>query len=281
MPGAKYKDTDGLWKSLLYGWDRLTGKPTTFPPTTHDHLETIYETTQAATEGWYRIATFPITSQYKQLAFRLKAFTAVGTTTQMTVWVDNAYYSGNYGSQSAGIMANVSHSYNSWTNAENGYVILYVRVSFDATTGYVDVYKYKTVTTTIQVQALQKNDWTFLTGAQSVNPAAGAYRASQVTTQTGQNGNQVQANSASYASYVNSGLLGGVTISNTTDKTNKWVRAAYIRFDYNGSYLKGRTLNSVILVQEHTEQGQVADVANLEDYKLYVRANLAAHADGG
>jgi hypothetical protein len=82
-------------------------------------INTVYINT-STTDVYYRIATIPINTQYKQCIFRLKAYTATGTTTESTVTVNLAYYNGSYSSQYSGITANTSHSYNSGTTAENG-----------------------------------------------------------------------------------------------------------------------------------------------------------------
>jgi hypothetical protein len=243
-------------------------------------VPTVYTTTAPGTSAaYFRIATIPMTTAFKDGIFTIKAYTATGTSTEATVIINLSYYASNYGSQQVSFVTNASHSYNSATTAENGWVLYYVRVSFDATNGYIDVYKYKTTDITIQCKSLTQNDWVWSTGVLSANPTIGAYRNTQVTLNAGFSGYNISANYANSSSYTNYGILGGQTLTNTTNKTNNWLYFGYITFDYNASYLRGRSINSRIILQELIHDGSVS-AANLDDFSLDIRANLGYHADG-
>ena len=251
--------------------------------TSHTHnganiSQTIYTTTTATTEGYYRIATIPIGSQYKQVSFRIKGYTATGTVTESTIDINLAYYASNYSSQYSGITANTSHSYNSSTSAENGFVLLYCRVSFDATNAYIDMYKYKTTAVTMEVQPLTLNDWVWAVGVLTVNPTVGAYRSTTATLYYGLSGNNITASSASSATYSNYGVLGTNSISNTTDKTGQWEYIGGVEFDYNASYLRGRSLNVRCRLQEMSYDGTLTP-DNMDDFCLNIQANLGYHAN--
>lgn len=238
-------------------------------------INTVFINTTAI-DVYYRIATIPINTQYKQCIFRLKAYTATGTTTESTITINLAYYSGNYTSQYSGIIANTSHSYNSGVTAENGWVLYYVRVSFDATYGYIDVYKYKTTPITVESQPLTKNDWTWLNETTTTSVSAGTYRTAAVQLGYGLYGNNIYANSSGTASYSNYGVLLGGTISNSTDKTGKWIPIGYVRFDYNSSYLQGRAINVALDLREIDSQ---TGVAVGDKITVHIQATLGYHAN--
>lgn len=246
---------------------------TNFTPTTY----TSYSASSSA-EGYYRIATIPIGTTIKECMFNIKAYTTTGTTTESTITVNLGYYSGNYTSQQSAIIANTSHSFNSSTNAENGYVLLYTRVSFDATSAYIDVYVYKTTQITIETTPLIYNDWTWHTGTLTKNPTVGSYRNTSVTMYYGLSGNNITANSAGSAGYTNYGVLNGFTLTNTVDKTGKWEYFANLYLPYNSSYLNGISFNNIIRMQELSANNTVA-VEDLEDFLIHIKSNLAAHAN--
>lgn len=237
-----------------------------------------YTTTTAAGEGYYRIATIPMTSTKKNISFKIKAYTATGTVTESTIDIALAYYSGNYSTQFTTINANTSHSYNSWTNAETGYVLLYCRVSFDATSAYIDVYKYKTTVVTIETTPLYESDWVWATGTLTLNPTVGSYRNTQVVMEAGMRGNSLNAGYASYSSYSNYGVLGTNTLSNTTDKTGQWCYIGNWYLAYNSSYLRGHSGNIRVRIQELSYDGTIA-TNNLDDFVLIIKVGMAYHAD--
>ena len=236
--------------------------------------------TTAAAEGYYRVATIPIGSKFKNCVVAIKAYTATGTVTETTLIVNLAYYASNYSSQASAIFANTSHSYNSQTNAENGYVLLYARVSFDATNAYLDLYSYKATAVTIGVQPLTENDWVWASGALTVNPAVGAYRTTSVTLGAGQAGSSLTASSASSTTYSTYGAYSGsFTVNSTADKTGQWVNFAYHNLSYSASYLKGHSSNISIRMQEVDPSG-TKDPSLMDDFYINLRINLAAHTDG-
>ena len=247
--------------------------------------QTIYTTTTAVTEGWYRIATIPIGTQFKQSTFRIKGYTATGTTTESKIDINLGYYSGNYTSQVSAITCNTSHSFNAQTNAENGWVFLYCRVSFDATSAYIDMYKYKTTAVTMEVQPLTLNDWVWATGALTVNPTVGAYRNATAMMGAGLYGNNIYASSSGSSgssgssTYSNYGVLGTHTLSNTTNKTGQWAYFGSCTIDYNSSYLGGRSLNIRCRLQEMSYDGTVSP-NEMDDFALNIQVNLGYHADG-
>lgn len=235
-----------------------------------------YIATTATAEGWYRVATIPINSQFKNAIFKVKAYTATGTVTESTIIVNVAYYSGNYGSQYSGITANTSHSYQADTNAENGWVLRYVRISFDGTNGYIDLYKVKTTTVTIEIEPLVESDWIWSSGALTVNPTIGTYRNTSVWLNYGLCGNAIIASSASSAAYSKYGIMGTNTLSNTTDKTGQWEYFGNWYFEYNVGYLKGRSGNIRVRMQELSYDGSNI---NLDSFILNIKVGLGYHAD--
>ena len=246
-----------------------------------ENLPIVYTTKTEVTEGYYRIATIPIGTQYKQAIFRIKGYTATRTTTESTITVNLGYYSGNYGSQGSAILCNTSHSFNSETNAENGWVFRYCRVSFDATSAYIDMYKYKTTAVTIETQPLTLNDWVWATGSLAVNPTVGSYRNITATMGAGTYGNNINANSANssaYTGYSQYGVHGSNTLSNTTNKTGQWMYFGYCNIDYNSGYLCGRSFNLRVRLQEMSYDG-TATPNEMDDFIVNVQVNLGYHAD--
>jgi len=243
----------------------------------HIHNTTSYTTTTTA-EGYYRIATVPMASTNKNCTFKIKGSTATGTTTESTITVDLAYYSANYASQQIAILANTSHSYNSQTNAENGYVFLYCRVSFDATSAYIDMYAYKTTAVTMIATPITTNDWVWATGALTINPTVGAYRSSSVTLAAGQRGNSLYSAYADSAAFSLYGTHNGTSLTNTTNKTGLWNYIGYITLTYNGSYLYGHSINTSVNLLENSA-ANLRGAGNLENFIVNIRCNLATHTD--
>lgn len=237
-----------------------------------------YQTTTAASEGYYRVATIPMTAQYKNSIFKIKAFTATGTVTECTVILDIGYYSGNYGSQYIGIVANTSHSYNSDTTSENGWVLRYIRVSFDGSNGYIDVYKCKSTIVTIEIEPLVESDWIWASGVLNLNPAVGAYRNQSAYLSFGMRGNNIWAQGADSAAYSSYGTHGTNTLSNANDKTGQWAYFGNFYIAYNSSYLRGHSCNVRVRVQEVSFDGSVSPEL-LDDFILSIRVNLGYHAN--
>jgi len=237
-----------------------------------------YTTTTTTSEGYYRIATIPMTSTDNHVVFNVRAYTATGTETNTTITANLAYYSGDYSNQYSALFANTSHSNNTQTNAENGYVLLNCRISFDAINAYIDVYKYKTTAVTIKTTPLTQNDWSWATGALTVNPTVGAYRNTSVTLHAGQRGSSMDSASADVSTYTQYGKYLGTTISNTTDKTDQWSYYGYIRYTYNGSYLNGHSIALAIKFLENSESNNVTP-EQLEDFTLHIKSNLDSHAN--
>lgn len=235
-----------------------------------------YITTTATTEGWYRVATIPINSQFKNAIFKVKAYTATGTCTESTIIINMAYLASNYASQYSGIIANTSHTYQADTNAENGWVLRYVRISFNGTNGYIDLYKVKTTAVTIEIEPLVESDWTWSSGGLTVNPTVGAYRNTSVWLNYGLCGNAITAGTASASTYSNYGVLGTHTLSNDTDKTGKWEYFGNWYFEYNASYLRGRSGNIRLRMQELSYDGSNI---NLDNFILNIKVGLGYHTD--
>jgi len=243
---------------------------------------TTYATTTAVTEGYYRIATIPIGNTLKQCRFVCKGYTATGTVTESTVDINVAYYSGSTASANATITTQNAHSFDSRTNAENGWVFAYFRVSFDATSAYVDVYKYKTTAVTIETTPLVTNGWTWHTGALTVNPTVGSLDSQQVDCYTGINSGGASrvsfASSSSLSTYSNYGTYGTNTLTNTTNKTGLWMYFNQVYMGYHASWLFGHSLNCTIELQELTANN-LKPISQLEKIVVHVKASLAAHAD--
>lgn len=271
--GVYDTDNDGVvdWAEKV-DWSGIQNKPNL------RLAQQKYVTTTAAAEGYYRVATIPINAPFKNASFKVKGYTATGTVTESTIDINLAYYSGNYGSQSSAITANTSHSFTSGTNAENGYVLLYCRVSFDGTNAYIDLYKYKATAVTIEIEPLIESDWVWATGALTVNPTVGAYRNTTATLYYGLSGNNITANGSNSATYANYGVLGTETIHDTLNKTGQWEYIGNIYFGYNSSYLEGHSFNTTIRLQELSFDGS-KNPSNLDDFDLHIRGSLATHAD--
>jgi hypothetical protein len=243
-----------------------------------DISRTTYTTTTAAAAGYYRIATIPISSTIKQTQFIIKAYLASGTVTESTVTVNLAYNSANYASQIMGVIANTSHSYNSDNDADPGWVLRYVRLSFDASYAYIDVYKSKPTAATIETTPLTQNDWTWATGSLTVNPTVGAYKNTSAYLWYGLTGNSITASSAASSTYSNYGVEYGRSLANTTDKTGQWEYIGYIYLTYDGTYRYGQSANIEIKLKELTAAATVAP-ADLEDITLNVKITMPTVAD--
>jgi len=237
-----------------------------------------YVTTTAGTAAYYRVATIPMSSIFKNTIFKVKAYTPTGTTTESTIIVDIAYYAGNYSSQTSAVSALTSHSYNSDTTAENGWVLRYCRVSFDADYGYIDLYVNKNSVVTIEIEPLVESDWIWATGSLTANPAVGSLKNVQVTMATGFRASNIVATSADSATYSNYGTLGTTTISNTTDKTGQWAYFGYFTISYNASYLRGHCANIRVRLQEINHDG-TKNLADLDDFVLILKASMPYHAN--
>lgn len=237
-----------------------------------------YVTTAAGTAAYYRVATIPMSSIFKNTIFKVKAYTPTGTTTESTIIVDIAYYAGNYSSQTSAVSALTSHSYNSDTTAENGRVLRYCRVSFDADYGYIDLYVYKNSVVTIEIEPLVESDWIWATGSLTANPAVGSLKNVQVTMDAGFRASNIAATSANSATYSNYGTLGTTTISNTTDKTGRWAYFGYFTISYNASYLRGHCANIRVRLQEINHDG-TKNLADLDDFVLILKASMPYHAN--
>ncbi len=237
-----------------------------------------YTTTTTTTKGYYRVGTIPIGSNFKFGMFKVKATTTTGTTTESVITVNLAYKAGDYGSQTSAIVANTSHSFNSQSGSDNGYVLLYCRLSFDGTSGYIDLYKLAPGVVTIVIEPLTTSDWVWATGALTANPVVGSYRNVTCYLYAGTTGSNLRANSASSASYCNYGVLGSQTISNATNKTGQWEYFGNVYMAYNASYLVGRSINIRVRMQELTYDGSTA-LAALDDFIIVIKVSLATHTD--
>lgn len=237
-----------------------------------------YVTTTAGTADYYRVATIPMSSIFKNTIFKVKAYTPTGTTTESTIIVDIAYYAGNYSSQAAAVSALTSHSYDSDTTAENGWVLRYCRVSFDADYGYIDLYVRKNSVVTIEIEPLVESDWIWATGNLTANPAVGSLKNVSVTMAAGFRASNIVATSATSATYSNYGTLGTTTISDTTDKTGQWAYFGYFTISYNASYLRGHCANIRVRLQEINHDG-TKNLADLDDFVLILKASMPYHAN--
>jgi hypothetical protein len=263
--------------SVVYGAWRKT-PAAQLDIATQDISRTTYTTTTAAAAGYYRIATIPISTAIKQAKFIVKAYISTGTVTESTVTVNLAYNSANYSGQGSGVVANTSHSYNSDTDADPGWVLRYVRVSFDASYAYIDVYKSKAVAATIETTPVTQNDWTWATGSLTVNPTVGAYKSTTAYLSYGLAGNSISANSATVSTYTSYGVEIGRSLANTVDKTGQWEYIGNIYLPYDGTYRYGQAINTEIKLKELTSAAAVAP-ADLEDITLHVKVTMPTVAD--
>jgi hypothetical protein len=238
-----------------------------------------YQTTTAGSIAYYRIATASITSSFKQCTFRATAATPSGTITETLIDINLAYRSDvGTASQQSSIICSTSHSFNSDTTAESGFVIRIARVSHDATNAYIDLFINKSSVCTINVQPLTINDWTWATGSLTANPTVGSFRSATVTTVAGLNGNLLNATFANGSTYSTHGVLGGITLSNSSNKTGQWAYFGQAVFDYSASYHPGRALNIRLALQEQSFNG-VPALNELDDIELVIKANLNTHTD--
>lgn len=234
--------------------------------------------TSTYADRWYRIATIPMTSAHKQCTFYLKAYTPLGTMTEATVTVNLAYRAGSTAAQYTTVLANVSHSYQSSTTGEDGYVLYYLRVSFDATNGYIDIYKYKVTQITVESQPLTPNDWIWATGIDASTPsvAAGTSRSVQITLAGyGTRGNNIEANYAGASGYSSYGVLGTNTLSNVTTKLDQWAYFGNWYFEYNSNYPGEKSGNISIRLQE-LSYTSATSVTDFDDLTLHIKVNLAS-----
>lgn len=157
----------------------------------------------------------PLTSTNKNIKFRVKGVTtggtAIGTATESIIDINFAYLTAQAASTGIALMANTSHSYNSWTSAEPGYVLLYVRCSCDATNAFIDIYKYKSVVVEMTCYPMMESDWTFATGTLTANPTVGSVRTAQTDLRTGMTSNGGYVSESAYSGYSTYGVLGGNT----------------------------------------------------------------------
>ena len=273
-------ETDDQLVLIKSDYNTLANLPDTFPPTSHEHSvdeisETTYTTTTPTTEGYYRIASIPLSSSKKQLIFKIKAVTSTSTATESLVFVDVAYNAASTSAQTAALSANTSHSYNSQTGGDPGHVILYVRYSMDATNAYLDIYKYKSLTTTIEVTPRIDSDWTFTTGALTVNPTVGSVRSTSVTTSNGFCSNGGYVSSSGSSTYTYYGMVGGDTYFNHGGSyLNYWAYIGYISMDYNSSYPEGKSGQFDVKFQELSMDGSKS-VSLLEDFTAKIKVNLS------
>lgn len=240
-----------------------------------------FTTTQAASEGWYRVASVPLSSTKRDLKLRAVATSTagsyVGTQTDTIIDINFPYNSTQAVSSHVAVSALSGHSYDSWTNGEQGYVLLYARVSYNATTAYLDLYKYKTVTTSIVCYPMINSEWTFLTGAQTVNPTVGSVKSHQTDLRSGFTSSGGYISSSGSSDYSTYGILGGNTgFNHAVNYTNYWAYIGYVSIDYNGSYHEGRSGQIDIKFQELSPDGSKA-VATLEDFTAKIKINLGTH----
>lgn len=235
--------------------------------------------TDGTGDGYFRIASMPVTGEKSTVVFYVRAATPSGTVSEATIIVNLAARLDNYASQYSSVLCMTSHSYNTESNVENGWVLRYCRLSFDATTAYLDMYVYKNTTVvTMKVMPLTVSDWTWATGTLTRNPTVGSYRNTQATMSYGARGNYITANTADSATYSTYGSYGGGTLANTADKTDKWEYFGYVTLTYNSAYLSGHSIHHKVILKEMTHDAAVAP-ADFENIILDIKTTLAAHAD--
>jgi len=200
-----------------------------------------YTSTVGPTEGRYRIATLALSAAKRSFYALVIGKTAAGTMTETIITIPFGYRSDNVGSQTFAIQAHTTHSFNSNTNAENGWVLSSVTITTTTTQAFVDINWRKTsISGTIEVLPLADSDWVFSSGALTVNPTLGTVKNNALTLSQGHWSNYTYAQASGVSDYSNYGAYAGTgTLSNTTNKTNNWHYFGYIAFQYNASFLNG------------------------------------------
>ena len=235
-----------------------------------------YTCTTTATSTYYRIAQIPLTAGLRSVSFYIKAYTASGTVTESIVDVNMAIRSDNYASHASTVVANTSHSFNTASTDENGWVLRYVRVSFDASYAYLDVYDYCTTAITIETTPLILNEWEWATGALAANPTIGSRYNVVTTLNAGLSGNLITATSATSSTssgYSNYGVHLGTNLADVNDKTGLWSYIGYFTLTYNASYPYGHSFNNEISMKELAPAGTKLP-NELEDFRILVKGVL-------
>ena len=83
------------------------------------------------------------------------------------------------------------------------------------------------------------------------------------------------ASSATYTRY----LEAANSITNTTDKTSKWIYIGTQTLTYNASYLGGRSFHNVIEMLEISTDNSVEPVGGYENFRIIFKGQLESHAD--
>lgn len=235
-----------------------------------------YVCTTAATSTYYRIAQIPLSAELRSVCFHIKAYTASGTITESIVDVNMAIRSDNYGSHVSNVTANTSHSFNTASTNENGWVLRYIRVSFDDTYAYLDIYDYCTTVITVETTPLTLNEWEWSTGALTANPTIGSRYNVVATLNAGLSGNAVTATyatSAAGSGYSNYGVYLGTNLADVNDKTGLWSYIGYFTLTYNANYPYGHSFNNEISMKELAPAGTKLP-NELEDFRILVKGVL-------
>lgn len=231
----------------------------------------------SSVEGWIRIARIPDSESIKSGIVTIRAVTAAGTITETTLFITIAHRLDNSGSIRANIQANTAHSFNSWTTAENGYVLLYANVSYDSGYWVLSLYKYVSGNITLSILPDPGNKWTWFTGPLTTFIAPGGFSRSVTLTagfRTAEGAVQ-SADSAVYSSY---GVLGGDSfVNNTVNNVGKWHYIGYTELPYNGSYKKGQVVNVDLVIRELKVLG--GDPSLLDDFLVKIRVTLSEYTD--
>lgn len=234
--------------------------------------------TNIANGGYVRLGRVPLTSARKGCTVRVRGIVdASGTETDALVTVAVAHDPDTAGASYFALSVLASHSTNSDTNGDPGYVLRYFRVGMNTTDGYayLDVEIRKNPTVSISITPIENGDWGWFSGSTTTNVSAYSLtRTTSVLAYGGFTATNLTANAASSATYA-SALYSGGTLSDNNAKTSRWENFGQITIDYNASYLGGRSFNGEFRLKENSASKAASE---LEDIVLHLAVQLGAHA---